>query len=238
MRQTKTFLYALLALASIPALTFAHGSMENPVSRVFNCFQEGPENLKSAACIKAEQIGGKQPMYDWMEVNQANGNDNHQLVVPDGTLCAGGKDKYRGFNEVRNDWTTTNITPDENGNFEFSYYGHAPHPTKYFKFYVTKNGWDKSKPLRWSDLEEFARVDGIQYPLPALVKDIPKMTNAGHYYMNVKLPANKTGQHIIYNVWQRPNMGVDSEEAFYSCSDVNFVGGKTQTNSIFNSPWK
>jgi chitin-binding protein len=34
----------------------------------------------------------------------------------------------------------------------------------------------------------------------------------------VRLPAGKTGRHLIYVIWQRS----DSPEAFYSCSDVTY----------------
>jgi hypothetical protein len=57
------------------------------------------------------------------------------------------------------------------------------------------------------------------------VKDPPQegrvATEDGHYYWTAKLPANKTGRHIIYSLWVRS----DSTENFYGCSDVVFDGG-------------
>ncbi|XLM22350.1 lytic polysaccharide monooxygenase, partial [Chromobacterium piscinae] len=38
--------------------------------------------------------------------------DNHQALVPDGTLCGGGKAEFKGFNLARSDWRTTSIVPD------------------------------------------------------------------------------------------------------------------------------
>jgi len=38
------------------------------------------------------------------------------------------------------------------------------------------------------------------------------------YRLSAPLPKGKSGQHVIYAVWQRS----DSAEAFYSCSDVKF----------------
>jgi chitin-binding protein len=49
----------------------------------------------------------------------------------------------------------------------------------------------------------------------------------GAYVTNVKLPAGKTGHHVIYTIWQRS----DSPEAFYSCADVIFGDGPAQTAS-------
>ncbi|WP_440028418.1 lytic polysaccharide monooxygenase [Chromobacterium amazonense] len=165
-------------------------------------------------------MGGTQAMYDWNGINQNPQGDNHQAAVPDGTLCGGGKAEFKGFNLARSDWRTTSIVPDANGNFEFIYKATAPHATKYFKFYVTKNGWNPEQPLKWSDLEPFGTINGT-----------PQQDANKRYHMTLKLPQGKTGKHIIFNVWKRS----DSEEAFYSCSDVNF-GGETAPPAV--NPWK
>lgn len=226
MRQTKSILYALLALTSIPSLSFAHGTMEVPVNRVLNCRNEGAENPTSEACKEAKRIGGPQAAYDWNAISQNPPGDDHQKFVKPGMLCSGGNSDFRGYDLGRTDWKTTPIVPDSRGNFEFVYRATAPHASKYFKFYVTKNGWNKEAALTWDDLEEFASVDGKNYPLPQLAD--------GRYRMTVKLPKNKTGQHIIYNVWKRS----DSEEAFYSCSDVKFAGEDGPPIDPPNNPWK
>ncbi|MEO9386715.1 lytic polysaccharide monooxygenase [Chromobacterium phragmitis] len=215
-----------IALASLSSPIWAHGTMEVPINRTYSCFKEGAESPKSAACQAAKQAGGTQAMYDWNGINQNPPGDNHKAVVPDGTLCAGGQEKFKGFNLARADWPATNIVPDANGNFEFIYNASAPHATKYFKFYVTKNGWNPNQPLRWSDLE--AEPFGTYTGTPPL--DANK-----RYHMTMKLPTGKAGRHIIYNVWKRS----DSEEAFYSCSDVNFTNGTTppEPPPVAN-PWK
>ncbi|KAF0815205.1 Chitin-binding protein CbpD [Andreprevotia sp. IGB-42] len=194
-----------LAVAlAMPSLVYAHGSMEVPVSRVLNCYNEGPEAPKSAACQAAVAISGPQMLYDWSGVNQLP-NGNHQAFVPDGQLCGGGKSNYAGLNLVRNDWVTTPIAPDANGNFEFIYNAPAQHQTAKWAFYFTKEGWNNSAPLKWSDLEQFCELGNI-------AGDANK-----RYHLTCKLP-KKTGNHILYVTWQRS----DSAEAFYSCSDVSF----------------
>ncbi|WP_274519603.1 lytic polysaccharide monooxygenase [Legionella brunensis] len=184
---------------------FAHGSMETPISRIYHCFQENPENPKSPACKAAVEIGGKQPLYNWNEVNQPAANDRHKDIIPDGQLCGGGRDFYKGLNLARTDWSTSIIEPDANGVFNFIYYPTAPHKTKYFKFYITKSDYDFNQPLKWSDLEEqpFCTINSV-----SLIN--------GRYNMPCNMPANKIGKHLIFVIWQRE----DSTEAFYSCSDV------------------
>ena len=177
--------------------------------RVYGCFLEGPENPKSAACKAAVAAGGTQALYDWNGVNQGNANGNHQAVVPDGQLCGAGKALFKGLNLARSDWPSTAIAPDASGNFQFVYKASAPHATRYFDFYITKDGYNPEKPLAWSDLE----------PAPFCSITSVKLEN-GTYRMNCPLPQGKTGKHVIYNVWQRS----DSPEAFYACIDVSFSG--------------
>lgn len=197
----------VIASAFVIRHVWAHGSIETPISRVYNCFLEGPENPLSPACQAAVAVGGTQALYDWNEINLANANGQHQQLIPDGKLCSAGRDKYKGFDLARDDWPAQTIAPDGNGNFEFIYRATAPHSTLYFQFYVTKNGYDPTQPLRWSDLEDtpFCTITSVS------LQD-------GRYHMSCPFPQGKNGRHVIYNIWQRS----DSPEAFYACSDVIF----------------
>ena len=185
----------------------AHGSMEVPVSRVYNCFLEGPENPISDACRAAVGVSGPQGLYDWNGINQLP-NGNHQAFVPDGQLCSAGKPSHAGLDLPRGDWPATSISPDANGRFEFIYRATAPHSTQSMSFYVTRDGWDPGQPLTWGTLE----------PTPFCELDAVFLDN-GRYRMDCPLPAGKSGRHVIYNIWQRN----DSAEAFYACVDVVFA---------------
>ncbi len=191
---------AVAAYAAVPAA--AHGSMTDPVSRVAACYAEGPESPRSAACKAAVAASGAQAFYDWNAVNIANAAGQSKALIPDGQLCSAGNDKYRGLDLARADWPAS---PMAAGAHTFRYKGTAPHKGS-FELYVTKDGYDPSKPLKWSDLEAapFAKVTD------------PGMQN-GDYVFSGTVP-NKTGRHLIYSVWQRS----DSPEAFYTCSDVVF----------------
>ncbi|MEV6327237.1 lytic polysaccharide monooxygenase [Streptomyces sp. NPDC051909] len=197
---TSTAVLALSGLAVAPAL--AHGSMTDPVSRVAGCHAEGPENPKSAACKAAVAAGGTQALYDWNGVNIANAAGRHREIIPDGELCSAGNDTYKGLDLARTDWPATSLNP---GPHTFRYKGTAPHRGR-FELYVTKDGYDPSKPLKWSDLEA--------KPFATVVD--PGMQN-GDYVFAGTIP-EKSGRHLIYSIWQRS----DSTEAFYTCSDVVF----------------
>ncbi|MFI2372620.1 lytic polysaccharide monooxygenase [Streptomyces sp. NPDC018833] len=191
---------ALAGLAAVPAA--AHGSMTDPVSRVSACFAEGPESPTSQACKAAVAASGTQAFYDWNEVNIANAAGNHRQLIPDGELCSAGRDKYKGLDLPRADWPSSPLAP---GNRTFRYKATAPHKGT-FELYLTKAGYDPTKPLKWSDLEEkpFSKVTN------------PKLEN-GAYVFDGVVP-NRSGRHLVYSIWQRS----DSPEAFYTCSDVVF----------------
>ncbi|GGV11936.1 chitin-binding protein [Streptomyces litmocidini] len=191
----------LSGLAAAPGAS-AHGSMTDPVSRVAACYAEGPEAPRSAACKAAVAASGTQAFYDWNGVNVANAAGQHRTLIPDGKLCSAGNDKYRGLDLARADWPASGM---RSGAHTFRYKGTAPHRGS-FALYVTKDGYDPSKPLKWSDLEDE----------PFVTVTDPGMEN-GDYVFRGNVP-KKSGRHLIYSVWQRS----DSPEAFYTCSDVVF----------------
>ncbi|WP_043223836.1 lytic polysaccharide monooxygenase [Streptomyces sp. NRRL F-5193] len=190
----------LSGLAVSPAV--AHGSMTDPVSRVAACYAEGPEAPSSAACKAAVAASGAQAFYDWNAVNIANAAGQHRQLIPDGKLCSAGNDKYRGLDLARADWPASKLTA---GKHTFRYKGTAPHKGS-FALYVTKDGYDPSKPLKWADLEAE----------PFVTVTDPGM-QGGDYVFEGTVP-EKSGRHLIYSIWQRS----DSPEAFYTCSDVVF----------------
>ncbi len=208
-------LLALTAFALVigrPGDASAHGSMIVPESRVYHCFVTNPENPMEPACRAAKDLAGTQQFYDWNGVNQANAAGNHMSVVPDGKLCSGNNPTFRGMDLPRTDWRATPIAPGPDGMFEFTFRATAPHATRDWIFYVTRQGYDPTQPLRWSDLFEFCRFGNVP------------LVNGDQYKFRCSLP-NITGKHVIYTVWQRS----DSTEAFYTCTDVSFTGGQNPT---------
>ncbi|GAA2011662.1 hypothetical protein GCM10009799_44870 [Nocardiopsis rhodophaea] len=181
----------------------AHGSMQDPVSRVYNCRLEGPENPRSDACRDAIARGGTQPVYDWMEVNIPNAAGRHRQLIPDGRLCSAGRAKYAAFDAARTDWVATDLP--SGGTRTLTFHATAPHRGTY-EFYLTRDGYNPALPLAWSDLE----------PTPLTTVTDPATWN-GRWSTTVRLP-NKSGRHMLFVIWQRS----DSPEAFYSCSDVVF----------------
>jgi chitin-binding protein len=193
---------ALLGLPARPAS--AHGTLSDPPSRVYVCKNEGPENPRSAACRAAVAAGGTQAFYDWNEVSLLDAGGRHREIIPDGRLCSAGREKYRGLDLARADWPAKRISA---GQLTVTYHATAPHANSNFEFYITRAGWSPTQPLRWSDLVHL-RTFTNQNPTTFTTWTLP-------------IPS-RTGRHLIYSIWQRV---VGSQEAFYTCSDVDFGGG-------------
>ncbi|WP_019066204.1 lytic polysaccharide monooxygenase auxiliary activity family 9 protein [Streptomyces hokutonensis] len=199
----------LAALAAAPAA--AHGSMGDPVSRVAQCYAEGPENPKSAACRAAVAAGGTQALYDWNGIRIGDANGQHQTLIPDGRLCSANNDEFKGLDLARADWPATSVS---SGSYTFKYRVTAPHKGT-FKVYLTKSGYDPSQPLAWADLD-------LEHPVATATDPV---ASGGFYTFSGTLP-QRSGRQLLYAIWQRS----DSPEAFYSCSDVSFGGSGAGAN--------
>ncbi|WP_317442505.1 lytic polysaccharide monooxygenase [Streptomyces collinus] len=195
---------ALTALAAAPAS--AHGTMGDPVSRVSQCYAEGPENPRSAACKAAVAASGTQALYDWNGIRIGDAAGRHRELIPDGRLCSAGNEEFKGLDLARADWPATRV---RGGSYTFRYRVTAPHKGT-FKVYLTKPGYSPAKPLAWSELD-------LAHPVATATDPA---ASGGFYTFSGTLPA-RTGRQLLYAVWQRS----DSPEAFYSCSDVDFGGG-------------
>lgn len=169
----------------------AHGYTQNPPSRQALC-----------ATGKAGTCGPIQ-----YEPQSVEGPGNFpQAGPPDGQLCSAGKPQFGQLNDPRGGtWPTTPVTPGQTVPVQWT--NTALHPTRGYRYFITKDGWDPTKPLTRDQLE----------PAPFATHDyrdkIPGKTE-GH---PITLP-NKRGKHMILGVWDI----ADTSNAFYSCSDVDF----------------
>jgi predicted carbohydrate-binding protein with CBM5 and CBM33 domain len=193
---------SLAAVGARPAA--AHGALTNPVSRAAACGPESPRTAGSAACRAAVAASGGQAFADWdnLRVAGVDGRDREQ--IPDGKLCSGGLDRYRGLDLPRADWPATKLRAG--ARFTFSYRETIPHQGA-FRLYVTRDGYAPTRPLRWSDLDSQPFL---------MVTDPPLKDEA--YVFSGTLPRGKAGRHLIYTIWQNSS----TSDTYYSCSDVVF----------------
>ncbi|MFD8377935.1 lytic polysaccharide monooxygenase [Streptomyces sp. NPDC059679] len=194
----------LMTLAAGPAQ--AHGAPTDPVSRTVACSPEGGENSRSAACRAAVAAGGVPDEWDNLRVAGVAGQDRQK--IPDGKLCSGGLDVYKGLDLARADWPSTRLTAG--ADLTLTYRSTIPH-TGTFELYLTKEGYDPTRPLKWSDLDAKPFATATD---PALVDDA--------YRIKAKLPTGRTGRQLLFTIWRNTS----TPDTYYSCSDVVFGGAE------------
>jgi predicted carbohydrate-binding protein with CBM5 and CBM33 domain len=182
------------------APAFAHGAPVQPISRTAAC-AAGGEDAGAPACKAALAANGR-PFgdFDNLRVPYVNGKDRQ--YIPDGNLCSGDLPEFQGLDIARDDWPATTLTAG--GTLTVVYRATIPHRGS-FRIYLTKPGYRPTRPLRWSDLGDE----------PILTADNPPMRD-GSYRMSGKLPADRTGRHVLYTIWQTTS----TPDTYYSCSDL------------------
>jgi predicted carbohydrate-binding protein with CBM5 and CBM33 domain len=201
----------------------AHGAASSPGSRTYLCFQDahwtgGDLDARNAACADAIAAGGKQPLWDWYGVGNSATAGRTRGFIPDGKLCSGNNPTYAAYDAARDDWPTTHLT--SGADWAFKYPTIDGHPGSFY-LYVTKDGYDPTKPLTWDSLED----------KPFSTATFAALNGPGEYDWDIKLPAGKTGHHVIYAYWQRS----DHPGAFFGCSDVVFDGGNGEISGYPNT---
>lgn len=170
----------------------SHGYTDNPISRQKLC-----ANGTVTGCGNIQ----------W-EPQSVEGPKGFPAAGPaDGKICSGGHGEFAQLDDPRGgNWPATNVTGGQG--FSFRWQFTARHATTDFRYYITRDGWDPTKPLTRADLESqpFMTVPyGGKQP-PAT------LTQQG------TIPTQKSGKHIILSVWNI----ADTANAFYACSDVQF----------------
>jgi len=212
-----------LSISPVPAQ--AHGVAMFPGARTFLCWQDGLRDNGqiipfNPACGAAVDQSGTTPLYNWFAVLRSDAGGRTTGFIPDGQICSGGTGgpfDFTAYNAPRTDWPTTHLT--SGATIQFRYSNWAAHPGT-FQLYVTRDGWNPAAGLNWSDLQAFASVTNP-----------PQSGGPGalnYYFWNQQLPTGKTGRHIIFVQWVRS----DSQENFFSCSDVMFDGGNGEVTGV------
>lgn len=180
-------LFLMGGMAS-PAL--AHGYVSSPTSRTVLC-QKGINTACGAAQYEPQSIEGPKGF-------PAGG-------PADGTLASGGNARFSELNQQSpTRWARVAL---HSGTNTFTWNLTAQHRTTSWQYFITRQGWDASKPLTRSDFEltPFCTVMGNDQVPPY------------KFSHTCTLPADRTGYHVILAVWNIADTG----NAFYQAIDVN-----------------
>lgn len=187
-------------------LSYGHGAMLHPIARQYYCYKQG-ENPTSKLCRDFYNQGGT---YNWNAIRtNVRDTNNYESEIPNGTICSLGT--YRALEEMPGDISAP--TPLVAGQLEqFKYHATVAHKTDRIDFYITKNGYDRSKPISWDSLDKFCTIPGSSL---STGKNIV-------WNFSCKIPANRRGLHEIVSVWVT---ATGTGEIFNGCSDVDILQG-------------
>ncbi|TMN71736.1 hypothetical protein CWB85_09935 [Pseudoalteromonas sp. S1727] len=211
-------------LTLLPTNVSAHGYMDSPKARQAICQTDGgywwPEdgtNIPNLACRAAFLESGTVQFVQDIEFSVNTPDYLNQAAVetsvPNGSLCAGGDNAKRGMDLPSPHWQRSDVVPNANGDIQIRYLAATPHNPSFWKFYLTKPGFNTATDvLTWADLELVQDHDNIE-----VIKD----TDGKRYYeMSVAIPQGRSGDAILYSRWQRNDV---VGEGFYNCSDITIV---------------
>lgn len=180
----------LVLTASMTSSALAHGYVSSPASRAVLC-QKGTNTACGPVQYEPQSIEGPKGF-------PAGG-------PADGTLASGGNARFAALNQQSpTRWTRVALRSGAN---TFTWNLTALHRTTSWQYFITRQGWDASKPLTRSDfaLTPFCTVAGND--------QIPAYT----FSHTCSIPADRTGYHVILAVWNI----ADTANAFYQAIDVN-----------------
>lgn len=217
-------LTVLLGAMGMSHLASAHGYMQVPKARQVFCEEQGgywwPQdgsNIPNAACRAAYLQTGSFQFVQAIEfsVNVADYYNQTavEAAVPNGSLCSAGDPQKQGINVPSAHWQRSQVVPNANNELNVRFYASTPHNPSFWKFYLSKPSYDGStQALNWADLDHIQDVGNVSVILAPDGKR--------YYDMTVSIPANRSGDAILYTRWQREDV---AGEGFYNCSDITIV---------------
>ncbi|MEV5346899.1 lytic polysaccharide monooxygenase auxiliary activity family 9 protein [Streptomyces achromogenes] len=203
-----TLVGVLISLITWGGTASAHGSVVDPASRNYGCWQRWGSDFQNPAMAQQDPMcwqawqANPNAMWNWNGLYRNGSAGNFQAVIPNGQLCSGGQTESGRYNSLDavGPWKTTDI----GSNFTVKLNDQASHGADYFLVYVTRQGFDPTtQPLTWQDLQLVTKTGKYA---PSQTYSIPVSTSG------------YTGRHVVYTIWQASHM----DQTYFLCSDVNF----------------
>ena len=202
----------VLAVAMMAALlpwtgpAQAHGTIVNPASRAYQCWQAwGSQHMNPAMqqqdpmCYQAFQAN-PDTMWNWMSALRDGLGGQYQGSTPDGQLCSNGLSRNNSLNRP-GAWKTTNVSR----NFTVQLYDQASHGADFFRVYVTRQGFNPAtQNVGWGNID--------------LIATTGRYAPAQNISFNVST-SGRTGNHVLFVIWKASH----ADQAYMWCSDINIT---------------
>ncbi|MZE77434.1 lytic polysaccharide monooxygenase auxiliary activity family 9 protein [Streptomyces xinghaiensis] len=199
---------ALLCLIPWSGTAVAHGSVTDPASRNYGCWERWGSDFQNPAMAQQDPMcwqawqDDTNAMWNWNGLYRENVGGNHRAAIPDGQLCSAGltgDGRYASM-DTPGPWKTTDV----GAAFTVTLTDQAHHGADYIRVYVTKQGFDPAtQRLGWGDLE--------------LVAETGRIAPSGTMPVDIRT-SGRSGHHVVYTIWQASH----ADQSYYICSDVNF----------------
>lgn len=182
----------------------AHGFITSDESGM----KTGGELIARAAMKENKDIGAI--VYEPQSIEGKGDKGREPLSgLQDGKIASAGVARASKLDEQNVDrWKKQKV---KTGDVKVNWFYTAPHRTEYYRYYITKQGWNPNKPLQKKDFELMTEIQSGG-ATPRLGADNPAHT--------INIPQDRSGYHVILAQWEIN----DTSNAFYNVMDVNVTG--------------
>ena len=199
----------------------AHGTLVN--DRMFQVRVAGPNGQTPAAWNES--------FYTWSQ-NSHNFPDyaapgfSYAQAVPDGTIAHAGINdgvqtalNFTALGTPSLNWQATAATAGQP--CALRWVATAPHDPSFFEVYLTKSGFNAAtQTLTWGALEKLGRwaLHDPAFPVTNGTAPSPAGGTSLSYDWSIRIPADRTGRHVVVVIWQRQD---PAGEAFFAVQDLD-----------------
>jgi chitin-binding protein len=184
-----------------------HGAVTEPASRAALRLEAWQANgLEAGKFFPATESGLNDPYAPDDTVNAA--------PPADGRIASAGKDFAALLDEARSDWPKHPVSSGQAFTLTWSF--HAPHKTRRYNYFLTRQGWDTSSPLTRGQFEPHPIHTHQNTCQPFWSCD--DLLPADPTTHEMVLP-QRTGYHVLLAVWEV----ADTPNAFYQVIDLEFT---------------
>ncbi|WP_380179660.1 lytic polysaccharide monooxygenase [Kalamiella sp. sgz302252] len=195
-----------------PALR--HGHIATPASRAYFAWQEGKLN---AGQLNQREAGKFFPATQSGLTDVVAPSDSPNALPPrDGEIASANQGDGRFLDEPGTHWKKHTVTSNEIMKFVWTYT--APHSTRRYNYFITREDWNPNLPLSRAQFESepFFKAEFTEQPFWSHGATLRPTGPTTH---EIQLP-QRSGYHVLLAVWEVADTG----NAFYQVIDLDFVG--------------
>ncbi|WP_442897134.1 lytic polysaccharide monooxygenase [Erwinia sp. CGal63] len=191
-----------------------HGHIATPASRAFFAWQEGKLN---AGQLNQREAGKFFPATQSGLTDPVAPTDSPNALPPrDGEIASANQGDGRFLDEPGTHWKKHTVTANEIMKFVWTYT--APHATRRYNYFITREDWNPNLPLSRAQFEStpFFKAEFTEQPFWSHGATLRPTGPTTH---EIQLP-QRSGYHVLLAVWEVADTG----NAFYQVIDLDFVG--------------